>query len=100
MLIVEIPYRDPFAAFQAFADAPQCAFLDSAAEGDVRARWSYIGADPYAFITSGADGVRLNGTRVRGTPLDVLARALNPGDLPPCLGPSSAPVPFLGGAMG
>lgn len=100
VLIVEIPYRDPFAAFQGFADAPQCAFLDSAAEGDVRARWSYIGADPYAFITSGAEGVRLNGALVPGTPFDVLARALNPGALPPCLGPSSAPVPFLGGAMG
>ena len=96
MHIVEIPYRDPFAAFQAFATAPGCAFLDSAAEGDARSRWSYIGADPYAFLTSGPDGVRLDGVPVPGTPFEVLAQALSAGTLPPAGGP----VPFVGGAIG
>ncbi|MEP9353649.1 aminodeoxychorismate synthase component I [Xanthobacter sp. KR7-65] len=96
MLIVEIPYRDPFAAFQAFAADPRCAFLDSAAEGDVRSRWSYIGTDPYAFLTSGPDGVRIDGSRVPGTPFEVLARMLAADALPP----SDGPVPFVGGAMG
>ncbi|MFG1298806.1 aminodeoxychorismate synthase component I [Xanthobacter sp. V3C-3] len=95
MLTVEIPYRDPFAAFQAFADAPFCAFLDSAAGGDPRARWSYIGVDPYEVIVADGDGVRRNGVRLPGTPFDVLAQALGP-----VRAGADGPVPFTGGAMG
>ncbi|MCG5237510.1 aminodeoxychorismate synthase component I [Xanthobacter oligotrophicus] len=96
MLIVEIPYRDPFAVLHAFADAPYCAFLDSAAEGDARARWSYLGADPFQVITSAADGVRVDGRIVPGHPFDVLAVALAASAVPA----EPSPVPFRGGAMG
>ncbi|MFG1375286.1 aminodeoxychorismate synthase component I [Xanthobacter autotrophicus] len=101
MLIVEIPYRDPFAALHAFADAPYCAFLDSAAEGDARARWSYLGADPFQVITSAADGVRVDGRIVPGNPFDVLAQSLAKNAIAANAVPAEpSPVPFRGGAMG
>ncbi|MFG1349030.1 aminodeoxychorismate synthase component I [Xanthobacter autotrophicus] len=101
MLIVEIPYRDPFAVLHAFADAPYCAFLDSAAEGDARARWSYLGADPFQVITSAADGVRVDGKIVPGNPFDVLAQALAKNAIAANAVPDEpSPVPFRGGAMG
>jgi len=96
VLIVEIPYRDPFAAFHAFAGAPHCAFLDSAAPGDPRARWSYIAADPFQVIASDAAGVTVDGARVAGTPFDVLAQALAACPLAPV----PSPVPFRTGAVG
>lgn len=96
MLIVEIPYRDPFAAFHAFSGAPHCAFLDSAAAGDPRARWSYVAADPFRVIVADAAGVTVDGQHVPGTPFDVLGRML--ADC--TLAPTEGPVPFRTGAIG
>lgn len=94
--VVEIPYRPPFGAVQAFADDPFCAFLDSAAEGDPRARWSYIAAEPFSVILAGRDGVRVDGRAVAGDPFTVLEQALAAHALPPAEGPA----PFSGGAVG
>ncbi len=46
-----IPYVDPLRAFQAFADDPVSAFLDSADEGGGRGRYAYIAADPVEFVS-------------------------------------------------
>lgn len=97
MLCLDVPYRDPFAAFHAFADAPFCALLDSAASGDPRARFSYIVADPFQVITAHPDGTRVDGVPVETAPFPTLARALAPFTEG---GPRSAPVPFTGGAVG
>ncbi|MFS8038211.1 aminodeoxychorismate synthase component I [Xanthobacter sp. AM11] len=96
MHIVEIPYRDPFGAFQACSAAAHCAFLDSAAAGDPRARFSYIAADPFQVITSDAAGVRVDGVAVAASPFQALARALAAHRLPAAPGP----VPFRSGAIG
>lgn len=72
MLTIEIPYRDPLAAFAPFADDPVCAFLDSAAPGDPRGRWSYIAAAPFEVLAAGPDGVRIDGRAVGGDPFRVL----------------------------
>ncbi|MFG1344482.1 aminodeoxychorismate synthase component I [Xanthobacter autotrophicus DSM 431] len=96
MLVIEIPYRDPFAAFHAFAGAPHCALLDSAAVGDPRARWSYVAADPFQVIVSDAAGVTVDGRPVPGAPFDVLGAALAACPL----AAAETPVPFRTGAIG
>ncbi|MFG1478221.1 aminodeoxychorismate synthase component I [Xanthobacter sp. V4C-4] len=97
MLRLDIPYRDPFALFHAFADVPNCAFLDSAAVGDPRARFSYIAVDPFHTLVADADGVRVDGRMVEGTPFAVLARMLAAeGGAEPHAGA----FPFRGGAVG
>lgn len=97
VLCLDFPYRDPFAVFHAFADAPFCAFLDSAATGDARARYSYIVADPYGVITADAAGTRIDGRAVPTDPFAALAAALR---IPASARPVDGPVPFLGGAVG
>ncbi|WP_454917547.1 aminodeoxychorismate synthase component I [Xanthobacter sediminis] len=97
MLRLDIPYRDPFAAFHAFADVPFCAFLDSAATGDPRARFSYIAVDPFRIMTADAAGVKVDGQKVAGTPFEVLARLMaEHARTETCVAPS----PFRGGAVG
>ncbi len=97
VLRFDIPYRDPFAAFHAFADVPFCALLDSAALGDPRARFSYIAIDPYRIITADDAGVRVDGQPATGTPFDALRRALAE-----CADVEQVPAafPFTGGAVG
>ncbi len=100
MLRIDIPYRDPFAAFHAFADAPFCAFLDSAAAGDPRARFSYICADPFHVITADGAGTKVDGREVAGTPFQVLARALAAHADAPAPRAEDGAMPFTGGAAG
>jgi para-aminobenzoate synthetase component 1 len=102
VLRLDIPYGDPFAAFHAFADVPFCAFLDSAAAGDPRARFSYIALDPFRVITADGSGVRVDGQPVAGTPFEVLARQLADHRAPHdgATGTGAMPVPFRGGAVG
>jgi len=76
LLTIEIPYRDPLAAFAPFAADPVCAFLDSAAPADPRGRWSYIAAEPFEVIVAAADGMRIDGRTVAGDPFHVLAGRL------------------------
>ena len=118
MLTIEIPYRDPLAAFAPFAGDPVCAFLDSAAPGDPRGRWSYIAAAPFEVITATADGVRIDGRIVAGDPFGVLAARLKhfrakrsplrghkmPSGNKPAhtdnFSADAAEIPFRGGAIG
>lgn len=98
MLTIEIPYRDPLAAFAPFAGDPVCALLDSAAPGDPRGRWSYIAAVPFEVIVAGADGVRIDGRPVAGDPFHVLGgRLAAHAEGFSADGPQ---IPFRGGAVG
>lgn len=85
-VVLELPASDPLAAFTPFADDPLAVLLDSAAQGDPRARFSYIAADPVdaLVVSDGAD------------PLPRLARLLaaRRGDMVPGL------PPFQGGVAG
>lgn len=75
LLVRPLPYRDPVAAFAAFADDPTAVFFDSADAGGGRGRYSYIAADPFQVIIAG-DRVEINGRAVSGDPFTVLRREL------------------------
>ncbi|MBB6305859.1 aminodeoxychorismate synthase component I [Xanthobacter tagetidis] len=96
MHVIAFPYGEALAAFSAVADDPFCAFLDSAAAGDPRARWSYIATDPFALITADAAGTRVDGRPVPHDPFSALEAALaaQAGD------DLSGPAPFRTGAVG
>ncbi len=87
---------DPAAAFEAFADEPVAALLQSCAPDGPRGRYSYIAAEPYRLIVAGARGVVVDGQPVKGDPFTVLERELAAVPAPegPC------PVPFRTGAVG
>lgn len=95
LLITEIRYRDPVAVCALWADDPRLAFLDSAAAGDPRARYSYIGIAPFRVIEVIDGELRVDGEVVNADPfatLDGLLRRYRSKE--------PAPVPFTGGAMG
>jgi len=86
---------DPVRAFSVFAGAPFAAFLDSAANGGGRGRYSYIAADPFRLVT--ADGeTRVDGAPAAGDPFTVLEAQLAQCRVPAVAGP----VPFCTGAVG
>jgi para-aminobenzoate synthetase component 1 len=90
-----VPFRDPLAAFAAFASDPVAALLDSAASDAGRGRYAYIAAAPFRVISAGAK-VRVDGVPVEGDPFAVIER-----ELAACAPPSGpCPVPFRGGAVG
>ena len=88
LFVISIPYRDPVAAFAAFADDPPAVFFDSADEGGGRGRYSYIAADPFRVITADIK-VEIDGHAVSGDPFGALRRELarftirSRPDLPP-----------------
>ncbi len=79
-MIHEIPWRAPQDCFAALMPAPHLAFLDSAAAGDARSRFSYICVDPFKVLR-GAQLAQVAEELARHTPI--------PG-----------PLPFTGGAAG
>ncbi|MFG1359291.1 aminodeoxychorismate synthase component I [Xanthobacter pseudotagetidis] len=96
MHVIAFPYGEALAAFAAVADDPFCAFLDSAAAGDPRARWSYIATDPFCVITADGLGTRVDGRPVGMDPFTALHAQLaahGGADL-------RGPAPFLTGAVG
>ncbi len=95
LLIEEIGYRDPVGVCALWADDPRLAFLDSAAAGDPRARFSYIGVSPFQVLDVVDGEVRLDGEAIVGDPFTILD-----GLLRRYRNPAEAPVPFAGGAMG
>ena len=95
VLACPVPYRDPIEVLQVFAGDPVLAFLDSAA-ADPRSRYSYLAVEPYAVLTAGPDGVRVDGRPVAGDPFSVLKAEMAPH----CMAPEAGPVPFRGGAIG
>ncbi len=90
-----IPYQDPLTAFAPFAGDPVAVFLDSAAEGGGRGRYSYIAADPFRVITAG-DGVKIDGVATAGDPFELLRREMRRYPLPAEIGLP----PFQTGAVG
>lgn len=95
LLIEEIRYRDPVDVCALWADEPRLAFLDSAAAGDPRARYSYIGVSPFQVIDVVDGEIRLDGEATAGDPFAILDELLQR-----YRNPAEAPVPFAGGAMG
>ena len=93
--VIEIPYRDPLGVCALWADDPYIAFLDSAATGDPRARYSYLGVDPFQIADVTGAVTRIDGAPVDGDPFSVLASLMGRYRIA-----ESAPVPFIGGAMG
>jgi para-aminobenzoate synthetase component I len=96
MIVREIPYVDPPAAFARWRQAPFAAFLDSAATGDPRSRYSYIAADPFRTLVADDAGVRIDGQPVSDDPFAALEAELARHRQ----APAAAPVPFAGGAIG
>ena len=97
MLHVEsISWAPAAAHFPALAEAPFLAWLDSAAAGDPRGRYSYLCADPFQVVVVDEAGVTLDGAPVPGDAFSVLAGELARLRLPA----GSSPVPFAGGAVG
>lgn len=96
MIVREIPYADPVAAFAPWQSAPVAALLDSAAGGDPRSRYSYLAVEPFQVLTAAGDAVRIDGRAVGGDPFAALANELARWRQPV----GSAPVPFIGGAVG
>jgi len=86
MIVVRLPYRAPETAFAAFAGMPGLAFLDSAAQGDPRARVSYLCLSPTATL------------RLDEDPTTTLRAWMAAHPAPPC--PQAWPFPFVGGAVG
>lgn len=70
------PTPDPVAVFLRLARRPYCLFLDSAASHPTLGRYSFVTADPFAFLRFGVDrcgaldrlGSRLRGLHTPGLP--------------------------------
>ncbi len=93
----------PLTAPEAFAlikDNPYSFFLDSGMDPQKLGRYSFIGSNPFLVMSSrGTEITLVDGDRretLYDNPFDVLERLLKKYKLDHC----SAPVPFLGGAIG
>lgn len=100
-LIEELPgWLSPLEAFDRLYQEPHAVFLDSGMDPQRLGRFSFIGVDPFLVMKSRgrevsiltADGER----RFDGNPFDILGGLLDRYRL----GDFSAPVPFIGGAIG
>jgi para-aminobenzoate synthetase component 1 len=93
--VVEITGLSAWEACRRLADLPGLLFLDSGDAGTI-GRYSFVTADPFAWITAAGATISENGHRYRGDPFRALAnrlasyRADSLPDLPP----------FQGGAAG
>ncbi len=57
----EITSRDPAEAFSAWSGEPFLAWLDSAASGDARSRYSYLCVEPFQVLAATGASVRAGG---------------------------------------
>lgn len=99
-MILDLPPFDPADAFTALAGRPRALLLDGAASPD-RGRFSYIVADPVAWLEAGPAGVTLDGVApdaraAAGDPFALLEALLARGRRPAVPGLP----PFQGGAVG
>lgn len=91
-----LPWTDPADAFAPLAGQAGAMLLDSGAADPARARWSFIAADPFAWVEASGPRVMVDGRAAEGDPFAVLAGLLAPfrrepdPDLPP----------FRGGVVG
>lgn len=97
MIIVPVPYRDPWIIFAGLVNDPAVVFLNGSCLHNGDSRYSYIAVDPFRQITDDGIHVRVDGMVVNGNPFDILEREWRSCSLPPSL---EAPVPFQGGAIG
>ncbi len=105
LLIRQIPYRDPVAAFAPWSGQPFAALLHSAAEAGGRGRWSIVAVEPFRTVEAHGEArgearggsVTVDGHAVAGDPFTVLEQQLDAYRLPL---PPDLPVPFAGGAVG
>ncbi len=88
LVIQELAWRDPAAAFAPFADDAHVAWLDSQGPAGERARFSVLAADPFAVVPFAVGA--------GGDPFVALAAALLRYRVPS----GRWPVPFIGGAVG
>ncbi len=97
LVVRELGWRQPEAAFQRLRSEPGLAWLDSAvASGDPRSRFSTLAVRPFRTIEARGRTVTIDGVAVPSDPFEALDRELARWRLPPALGP----VPFRGGAIG
>ncbi|WP_377806815.1 aminodeoxychorismate synthase component I [Azospirillum sp. A29] len=97
LLIREIPYRDPVAAFAPWSGQPFATLLHSAAEAGGRGRWSIVAVDPFRTVEARGGFVTVDGEAVAGDPFTALERELDAHRLPL---PADLSIPFAGGAVG
>jgi len=92
--------RTPEQAFDAISHLPYVFFLDSGMPDPQRGRFSFLGAEPKAVLSSKGRAMHLKEggreQRWRGSPFDALRQLVQRSRVPrePC------PVPFVGGLVG
>jgi para-aminobenzoate synthetase component 1 len=94
--VEEVTGLDPWEAAQRLAHLPHALFLDSAQAGGPRGRYSFVTADPFAWITAHGDMIFDTGWPRRANPFHVLANRLAMFRTEPIAGLP----PFQGGAAG
>lgn len=98
MLRTELPYQEDSAAiFEAVADLPWAALLDSGAHHLDQSRYDIIVAEPYATLVTRGKLTEVRGTTTelsRADPLELLRRELATESELQC------DLPFTGGAIG
>ena len=94
--VQEIGWREPEALFAHWCDDPYMGFLDGAAAGDPRGRFSYLAVEPFRILTAVDGKVMVDGLPVPDDPFAVLERELARYRIEP----GEAPLPFAGGAVG
>lgn len=95
-LLIAIPFQEPVAAFAPFAEDPWAMLLDSPVADDARGRYAYLALSPTRTLLARGGEILLDGQKVEGDPLSLLAGMLASGP-PPLVQP---PLPFAGGAVG
>jgi anthranilate synthase component 1 len=87
----------PFVVYSRLATTGRNAFLlESVEGGELAARYSFVGSDPFRVVELRSGEVFVDGAPVPGSPVEVLRRATNLGEVAPV---DDLP-PFAGGAMG
>ena len=104
-LIEEVPFCDPLALFAPLAATPFALLLDAATAGpenapDLKGRWTYIAADPFATVEKKGGTTLLNGIEAHGTAFDLLAHQLDALSLAPGWPEDTDLPPFTGGFAG
>ena len=94
--VAEVTGLTAWDACRRLADLPGLLFLDSARPGGVLGRYSFVTADPFAWITARDGIVTTDGGSHRADPFRVLAERLAEFHTPRC---AELP-PFQGGAAG
>ncbi len=82
LLITEIPFRDPLAAFEPFAGQPYALLFDGALPDDKQGRYAFIAVDPFLTLQSKHDEINLAGETFTGDPFQVLQDLLAQYPLP------------------